>query len=58
MKHIIEVLEDLLVKPRDPQRKGPESHQGRWTTLTVPAEVAERAKALLEELKAAQEKKE
>jgi hypothetical protein len=51
MKRIIEVLEDLLVKPRDPQRKGPESHQGRWTTLTVPADVFERAKALLEELK-------
>jgi hypothetical protein len=51
MKRIIDVLEDLLIKPRDPQRKGPENAQGRWTTLTIPTEVYERAKALLEELK-------
>jgi hypothetical protein len=51
MKRIIDVLESLLVNPRDPQRKGPENQQGRWATITVPAAVVERAKALLAELK-------
>jgi hypothetical protein len=51
MKRIIDVLEDLLIKPRDPQRKGPENAQGRWATLTVPFAVVERAKALLEDLR-------